>query len=94
MKSNTCTSQSNIQHPTSNICHQTLVEKIAQHYAVGLKPGQVVKSGDYLSIRPEHIMTHDNTGAVMNKFRAIGAKKMADPKQPVFTLDHNVQDTS
>ncbi|SVC57887.1 uncharacterized protein METZ01_LOCUS310741, partial [marine metagenome] len=28
------------------------------------------------------------------KFKAIGASKMANPRQPVFTLDHNVQDTS
>ena len=30
----------------------------------------------------------------MGKFAAIGATRMADPRQPVFTLDHNVQDQS
>ncbi len=39
-------------------------------------------------------MTHDNTGAVMIKFKAIGATKFANPRQPVFTLDHNIQDKS
>ncbi len=73
---------------------QNLVEKLAQKYAVGLESGQTVKSGDYISIQPAHILTHDNTGAVMNKFRAIGASKMADPRQPMFALDHNVQDRS
>ena len=73
---------------------QTLIEKIVQKHAVGLKPGQIVKSGDYISIQPAHVMTHDNTGAVMGKFKIIGASKMANPRQPVFTLDHNVQDTS
>jgi homoaconitate hydratase len=73
---------------------QTLIEKIVQKHAVGLEPGQIVKSGDYISIQPAHVMTHDNTGAVMGKFKAIGANKMANPRQPVFTLDHNVQDTS
>jgi homoaconitate hydratase len=47
-----------------------------------------------VTVRPFHVMTHDNTGAVMPKFRAIGAERVADPSQPVFTLDHNVQDTS
>lgn len=73
---------------------QNLVEKIAQKFAVDLEPGHLVRAGDYLSIRPAHVMTHDNTGAVIPKFRSIGAKKVADPRQPVFTLDHNVQDTS
>ena len=73
---------------------QNLIEKIAQKYAVGFPAGQNIHSGDYLSIQPGHILTHDNTGAVMNKFRAIGASKMADPRQPMFALDHNVQDKS
>ena len=73
---------------------QNLVEKIAQKFAVELEPGHIVRAGDYLSIRPAHVMTHDNTGAVIPKFKSIGAKKIADPRQPVFTLDHNVQDRS
>ena len=73
---------------------QTLIEKIVQKHAVGLEPGHVIKSGDFISIKPAHVMTHDNTGAVMGKFKAIGASKMANPRQPVFTLDHNVQDKS
>ncbi len=73
---------------------QNFIEKIAQKFAVGLKSGQRVKSGDYISIQPAHVMTHDNTGAVMMKFKGIGAGKMANPRQPVFALDHNVQDKS
>ena len=73
---------------------QTLIEKIVQKHAVGLKPGSIVRSGDFISIQPSHVMTHDNTGAVMLKFTSIGARKMANPRQPVFTLDHNVQDKS
>ena len=73
---------------------QTLIEKIVQQHAVGLEPGHVVKSGDFISIQPAHVMNHDNTGAVMGKFKSIGASKMANPRQPVFTLDHNVQDKS
>ncbi len=72
---------------------QNLVEKIAQKYAVDLPEGHIVHSGDFLSIRPQHVMTHDNTGAVIPKFKSIGAAKVANPRQPVYTLDHNVQDT-
>ncbi|MCB9867559.1 MAG: homoaconitase [Phycisphaerales bacterium] len=73
---------------------QTLIEKIANRYAVGLKPGQKVHAGDYLSIRPKHVMTHDNTSAVIPKFAAIGATKIHDPGQPVFCLDHDIQNMS
>ncbi len=73
---------------------QTFVEKIAQQFAVGLETGHVVRAGDYLSIRPAYVMTHDNTGAVIPKFKSIGAQKLANPRQVVVTLDHNIQDQS
>ncbi len=73
---------------------QTLIEKIARKFAVGLDSNHIVHSGDYLSIKPAYIMTHDNTGAVIPKFRSIGATKLANPRQVVHTLDHNVQDKS
>lgn len=73
---------------------QTLIEKILQQFAVDLSEGQEVQSGDYLYIRPAYVMTHDNTGAVIPKFKSIGAKKIFDPNQVVITLDHNVQDKS
>ncbi|HEY6204954.1 MAG TPA: homoaconitase, partial [Chthoniobacterales bacterium] len=72
----------------------TLVEKIAGRHADGLRPGTVVHSGDFISIRPRHVMTHDNTGAVIPKFKQIGATKIADPAQPVFAIDHDIQNTS
>jgi len=71
---------------------RNLVELLAQRHAVDLEPGQVVRSGDLISIRPAHVLTHDNTGAVIPKFRSIGAARVVDPRQPVFALDHNVQD--
>ncbi len=73
---------------------QTLVEKIAQRFAVGLAEGHVVRAGDFLSIRPFHVMTHDNTSAVIPKFQSIGAQRILDPGQPVFALDHDIQNTS
>src|SRR5438067_4031531 len=73
---------------------QTLIEKIATNYAVGLDPGQLVHSGDFVTIRPKHVMTHDNTGAVIPKFKQIGATKIVDPRQPVFAIDHDIQNLS
>jgi homoaconitate hydratase len=69
---------------------QTIVEKIAQaHLAEG--PNRPLRTGDFVSIRPFHVMTHDNTSAVMSKFKGIGAKKIHNPKQLVFALDHDIQ---
>ena len=73
---------------------QTFVEKIAQRFAVGLPEGHTVRSGDFLSIRPAHVMTHDNTAAVIPKFATMGATKILEPGQPVFTLDHDIQNTT
>src|SRR6266536_5718182 len=72
----------------------TLVEKIASRHADGLAPGAVVRSGDFISIRPRHVMTHDNTGAVIPKFKQIGATAIADPAQPVFAIDHDIQNVT
>ena len=70
--------------------NQNIVEKIAQsHITEG--PKRPLRAGDFVSIRPFHVMTHDNTSAVMSKFKAIGAKKICDPKQLVFALDHDIQ---
>jgi homoaconitate hydratase len=69
---------------------QTITEKIAQtHLAEG--PNRPLRTGDFVSIRPHHVMTHDNTSAVMSKFKGIGAKKIHDPHQLVFALDHDIQ---
>ena len=69
---------------------QTAVEKIAQqHMTEG--PSRRLRAGDFVTIRPSHVMTHDNSAAVMKKFRAIGAARVHDPAQPVFTADHDIQ---
>lgn len=46
---------------------QTVIEKVVQKYAVGLPPEKTIRAGDYVMIRPEHVMTHDNTGPVISK---------------------------
>jgi homoaconitate hydratase len=73
---------------------QTITEKVVQAHAVELPEGAEVLAGDMVTVRPAHVMTHDNTGAVLPKFHTIGATHVADPSQPVFALDHNVQDRS
>jgi homoaconitate hydratase len=70
---------------------QTVLEKITQRYAVGLAGSAEVRAGDMVRIRPLHVMTHDNTGAVIPKFRSIGASRVKDPSQPVFAIDHDIQ---
>ena len=77
----------------------TLVEKIATRYAVGLGEGESARQGQIIRIRPKHIMTHDNTGAVIPKFLSIFEQagvepKVADPGQPVFAIDHDIQNHS
>jgi len=69
---------------------QTITEKIAQtHMAEG--PSRPLRAGDFLSISPHRVMTHDNTSAVMSKFKGIGAKKIHDTQQLVFAVDHDIQ---
>lgn len=76
---------------SKSLAGQNLTEKIVQKYAVGLPEGKIVKSGDYVSIKPAHCMSHDNSWPVALKFKGLGAKKVKDNRQVVMTLDHDVQ---
>ncbi len=71
---------------------QTVIEKIVQTHAVELDPGHEVRAGDFVTLVPDHVMTHDNTSAVMLKFEGLGVPRIKNPRQPIFTLDHNIQD--
>ncbi|MCF8305060.1 MAG: homoaconitase [Ignavibacteriales bacterium] len=73
---------------------QNFVEKICQKHVHNNSGNKLVQSGDYISIAPSYVMTHDNTGAVIPKFKSIGAVKLFNPRQVVNTLDHNIQDKS
>ncbi|MBU0703474.1 MAG: 3-isopropylmalate dehydratase large subunit [Chloroflexi bacterium] len=62
----------------------TFVEKVLARKA-GLEsvvPGQIV------TIRPDKLLTHDNTAAISKQFRKIGVDKVADPSINVIVLDH------
>jgi len=47
-------------------------------------PGQIV------TVRPDRLLTHDNTAAIARKFAQIGVQRMADPAMSVIVLDHVV----
>ena len=75
--------------------NQNLVQKILQRHLVeGSTTGAAVRSGDYVSVRPWRTMTHDNSHAVIQKFKALGAEAIHDQNQIVFTLDHDIQNKS
>lgn len=62
---------------------QTLTEKIVQRHAVGLPEGKLVRTGDYVQIKPHRCMSHDNTWPIAKKFMSIGATRIEDPNQLV-----------
>jgi len=62
----------------------TFAEKVLARKA-GLErvvPGQIV------TVRPDKLLTHDNTSAIAGQFRKIGIEKVADPNISVIILDH------
>ena len=73
---------------------RTLAEKIVRAHALDLPPDSRVRTGDIVRIRPVHLLTHDNTSAVIGKFRAWGGSHVRDRSQPVLVLDHDIQNTS
>ena len=49
----------------------TVVEKIARSHMVD-GPDRALRPGDMVVLRPRHVLTHDNTAPVMDKFHTIG----------------------
>lgn len=79
-----------IHHTTSP---RTAIEKIVASHAIDWDRPRQPKAGDFVMLRPRHVMTHDNTSAVIPKFRAIAGHDASvhDPDQPVFAIDHDIQ---
>ncbi|KAI1300585.1 homoaconitase-like protein [Xylaria venustula] len=73
---------------------QNLTEKIFQRYALGLAPGKTVKAGDFISIEPHRVMSHDNSYPIATKAMNLGLKKIRNSRQIVMALDHDVQNQS
>jgi hypothetical protein len=53
--------------PASSSEPQSYVEKVVQRHAVDWPASKAVRAGDFVTIRPAHVMTHDNTGPVISK---------------------------
>lgn len=47
-------------------------------------------TGQVVDVRPDVVLSHDNTAAIAAIFRQIGLEKVADPDQLAITLDHAV----
>lgn len=58
---------------------RTFVEKI-----LGGKAGSIVNAS------PDLVLSHDNTSAIINKFKRTGANKIAHPEKCIIILDHVV----
>jgi homoaconitate hydratase len=67
------------------------IQKILARHVIGRS---ALTFGSYVRLRPAHILTHDNSAAVLDKFEQLGAPPVAAAQQPVFAMDHNVQDRS
>ncbi len=62
---------------------QTFVEKVLGH-----KAGRKVTVGEIVTVRPDRLLTHDNTADIARKFYKIGVSRVADPTMNVIVLDH------
>ncbi len=48
-----------------------------------------VENGEIVTVRPDHLLTHDNTSAIIGKIgKELEAFGLADPELPVIVLDH------
>jgi homoaconitate hydratase len=72
----------------------TLTAKIVQRYAVGLPKSKLVRRDDYINLKTKRAMSHVNSPAIITKVTSMGATQVKRPEQIVFTIGHNVQDTS
>ncbi|MBN1261768.1 MAG: 3-isopropylmalate dehydratase large subunit [Anaerolineae bacterium] len=64
----------------------TFAEKILARRAglAHVAPGQIV------TVKPDRLLTHDNTADISRKFRKIGVDRVSDPQMNVIVLDHVV----
>eukprot|EP00927_Polykrikos_kofoidii_P054762 TRINITY_DN49135_c0_g1_i1.p1 TRINITY_DN49135_c0_g1~~TRINITY_DN49135_c0_g1_i1.p1 ORF type:complete len:696 (-),score=86.57 TRINITY_DN49135_c0_g1_i1:19-2106(-) len=83
-----------MQSSPARYAGQTLVQKILRKHLVEGAASRAVRPGDYVSLRPWRTLTHDNTFAVIQKFKAVGGASMRDPRQMIFALDHDIQNES
>ena len=70
---------------------RTFVEAVVEKHACGGPLKHPPRAGDVVWLRPMRLMTHDNSSAVYERFRSMGATLLADPSRCVVVLDHDVQ---
>jgi len=64
---------------------KTFVEKI-----LGARAGRDVSAGDIVTVRPDRVLSHDNSAAISGHFKKLGVDKVHDPERIVIVLDHCV----
>ncbi len=62
---------------------KTFSEKI-----LSAKSGKDVRAGDIVTVSPDYILSHDNSAAIIKKFRMFGVKRVSCPDKIVIVLDH------
>jgi homoaconitate hydratase len=70
---------------------RTFVEAVVEAHACGTPLGRPARPGDIVWLRPKKLMTHDNSSAVLARFLAMGATRVAEPSRCVIVLDHDIQ---
>ncbi len=80
--------------PTAVNRPSTFVEAVVEKHACGAPMTRAPRPGDIVWLRPAKLMTHDNTSAILARFRSMGATRVAVPEQCVVVLDHDVQNRS
>jgi homoaconitate hydratase len=72
----------------------TLVEAIASRHLVDGPRDRAVRAGDLVTLTPARTMSHDNTSAILSRFKSFGATRVLHPERCVVALDHDVQNRS
>lgn len=62
---------------------KTFSEKI-----LSLKGKRDVSAGDIVTVSPDYILSHDNSAAIIKKFRLFGKDRVQNPEKIVIVLDH------
>jgi len=64
---------------------KTFSEKI-----LGRKAGKAVQAGEVVTVSPDHVLSHDNTAAIVKEFQKLGVDRVKAPDKLVVILDHVV----
>ncbi len=55
---------------------------------LSLKSGRDVRAGDIVIVSPDYVLSHDNSAAIIKKFRQFGVSRIRAPEKIVIVLDH------